>query len=80
MLWSIIGVIGGGSFIINGFGILSDPNCDSVSFGGGRVVQATCYQAGGLETGAISGTLAGIGMVAVGFLFLYFAWRNFKRS
>ena len=80
MLWSIIGVIGGGSFIINGFGILSDPNCDSVSFGGGRVVQATCYQSGGLETGAISGTLAGIGMVAVGFLFLYFAWRNFKRS
>lgn len=80
MLWSIIGVIGGGSFIINGFGILSDPNCDSVSFGGGRVVQATCYQAGGLETGAISGTLAGLGMVAVGFLFLYFAWRNFKRS
>lgn len=80
MLWSIIGVIGGGSFIINGFGILSDPNCDSVSFGGGRVVQATCYQAGGLETGAISGTLAGMGMVAVGFLFLYFAWRNFKRS
>lgn len=80
MFWSIIGVIGGGSFIINGFGILSDPNCDSVSFGGGRVVQATCYQAGGLETGAISGTLAGIGMVAVGFLFLYFAWRNFKRS
>ena len=80
MLWSIFGVIGGGSFIINGFGILSDPNCDSVSFGGGRVVQATCYQAGGLETGAISGTLAGIGMVTVGFLFLYIAWRNFKRS
>ena len=34
MLWSIIGLIGGGSFIVNGFSVLTDPNCDTVGFGG----------------------------------------------
>ena len=80
MLWSVIGLIGGGSFIVNGFSVLTDPNCDTVSFGGGRVVQATCYQAGSSMSGEFSGTVAGLGMLAVGGLILYFAWRNFKRS
>ena len=80
MFWSLIGFLGGGTFLFNGFGILSDPNCDTVSFGGGRVIQATCYQDGAIETGAISGTFAGIGMIIVGLLFIYIAWRNVRRG
>ena len=80
MLWSVIGLIGGGSLILNGFSVLTDPNCDTVGSGGGRVVQATCYQAGAGMSGEFPGTVAGLGMLAVGGLILYFAWRNFKRS
>jgi hypothetical protein len=79
MIWSIIGLIGGGTFLVNGFSVLTDPNCDTVSFGGGRVVQATCYPAGLSMSGDFSGNLAGTGIIAAGGLILYFAWRNFKR-
>ena len=79
MFWSVIGLIGGGTFIVNGFSVLTDPDCDTVSFGGGRVVQATCYPEGLSMTGDFSGTLAGIGMLAVGGLILAFVWRNFQR-
>ena len=80
MLWSLIGLIGGGSFVVNGFSILTDPDCETVSFGGGRVVQATCYPADIGITGDFPGAVAGLGMLAIGCLILYFAWRNFKRS
>jgi len=80
MFWSVIGLIGGGSFIFNGFGVLTDTNCDTVGFGGGRAVQVTCYEAGTSMGGEFSGTVAGIGMLAVGGVILYFAWRNLKRS
>ena len=79
MFWSVLGLIGGGSFIVNGFSVLTDPNCDTVGFGGGRVVQTTCYQAGAGMSGEFPGTVAGLGMLAGGGLILYFAWRNFKR-
>jgi len=79
MLWSVVGLIGGGTFVINGFNILTDPNCDSVGFGGGRVVQATCYPAGSVMSGEFSGSVAGFGMLAVGVSILYFSWRNFRR-
>lgn len=80
MLWSVLGLIGGGTFIVNGFSVLTDPNCDTVGFGGGRAVQVTCYQAGAAMSGEFPGTVAGFGMIAVGGLILYFAWRNIKRS
>ena len=79
MFWSVIGLIGGGSFIFNGFGVLTDPRCDTVGFGGGRAVQVTCYEAGAPLSGEFPGTVAGLGMLAFGGLILYFAWRNFKR-
>ena len=79
MFWSVIGLIGGGSFIFNGFGVLTDPSCDTVGFGGGRVVQVTCYEAGAGMSGEFSGTFAGLGMLAVGGVILYIAFRNFKR-
>lgn len=73
MFWSIVGIIGGGTFVVNGFGVLTDPNCNTVSFGGGRAVQVTCYQAGSAMSGAVSGTVAGLGMLAVGGGIVYFA-------
>ena len=80
MIWSILGFIGGGSFLVNGFSVLTDPNCDTVGFGGGRVVQATCYESGALMSGEFPGAIAGLGMLAVGGLILYISWRNFKRN
>ena len=80
MFWSVIGFIAGGTFLFNGFGVLVDPSCDTVGFSGGRAVQVTCYEAGALLSGEFPGTVAGLGMLAVGGIILYFAWRNFKRS
>jgi hypothetical protein len=80
MFWSIIGFIGGGSFVVNGFSVLTDPNCDTVGFGGGRVVQATCYENGALMSGEFPGTIAGIGMIGIGALILYFSWHNLKKN
>lgn len=79
MLWSLIGLIGGGTFIFNGFSILFDSSCDSVSFGGGRVVRATCYQDGSGINGDFPGAVAGIGMLLIGAVILFFALRSFKR-
>ena len=79
MFWSVIGLIGGGSFIVNGFSVLTDPSCDTVGFAGGRAVQVTCYEAGAALSGEFSGTIAGLGMLVIGGLILYLAWRNFKR-
>jgi hypothetical protein len=79
MFWSVLGLIGGGSFIVNGFSVLTDPNCDTVGFGGGRAVQVTCFESGAPLSGEFSGTVGGLGMLAVGCLILYFAWRNFNR-
>lgn len=62
----IIGVIVGIVAIVNGFGILTNDNCESVSFGGrggGRVVAAMCYGDG---SGALPGFVAGLGMLFVG--------------
>jgi hypothetical protein len=80
MFWSVIGLIGGGSFIVNGFSVLTDPSCDTVGFAGGRAVQVTCYENGAAMSGDFPGTVAGLGMLAVGGVILYFAWCNFKRS
>jgi hypothetical protein len=79
MFWSVIGLIGGGTFVFNGFSVLTDPNCDTVGFSGGRAVQVTCFEAGSAMSGEFSGTVAGLGMVVFGALILYFSWRNFKR-
>jgi hypothetical protein len=80
MFWSVIGLIGGGTFVFNGFTVLTDPSCDTVGFGGGRVIQVTCYEAGAAMSGDFPGNMAGIGLIAVGALILYASWRNLKRS
>jgi hypothetical protein len=72
----IIGSILGLLAIINGFSILTDKSCDSVSFGGqggGRVMVATCFQDG---SGALPGSVAGLGMIVLGGLIAFFSIKN----
>ena len=81
MFWSVIGLIGGGSFIVNGFSVLTDPSCDTVGFAGGRAVQVTCYPEGSIyNTSGIPGTIGGLGMLLVGSVILYFSWNSFKSN
>lgn len=79
MFWSILGFVGGTTFIVNGFSVLFDPDCATVGFGGGRVIQATCYAEGSIIEGEFPGSVAGFGMIAFGFLLVYIAWRNLRR-
>lgn len=71
MIWRILGLIGAGSFFVNGFSLLSDPSCVSADFGGGRVIQVTCR---GDSSGTFSGTEAGLisFFIGVGLLTLIF--------
>lgn len=63
MIWRIVGLIGAGSFFVNGFSLLSDPSCVSADFGGGRVVQVTCRSD---SFGTFSGTEAGLISLLIG--------------
>jgi hypothetical protein len=63
MIWRILGLIGAGSFFVNGFSLLSDPSCVSADFGGGRVIQVTCR---GDSYGTFSGTQAGLISLFIG--------------
>jgi hypothetical protein len=73
MLWSILGLIGGGSFIVSGFSVLTDPTCHSVDFGGGRVIQMTCR---GDLGGTLSNVAAGWLSICGGLLLLGFIFRT----
>jgi hypothetical protein len=44
MLWLLIAIVGAGTFIFSGISVLSDPFCQSVNFGGARVIQMTCRE------------------------------------
>jgi hypothetical protein len=66
----ILGVVA----VINGIGILGDESCESVSFGsrgGGRVMAATCFAD---SSGALPGTVAGIGLVIIGAAIGLISW------
>jgi hypothetical protein len=69
MIWRILGLIGAGSFFVNGLSLLSDPTCVSADFGGGRVIQVTCRSD---SNGAFSGTSAGFISLAIGLGLLTF--------
>ena len=67
----LIGAILGLVAIINGFGVLTDSNCNSVSFGGqggGRVMVANCFSD---SSGAIPASVAGLGMIVLGGLIAF---------
>jgi hypothetical protein len=64
MIWRILGIIGAGSFFVNGLSLLSDPTCITADFGGGRVVQVTCRAD---SSGAFTGIQAGLISLLIGF-------------
>ena len=68
----IIGIILGIIAIVNGFGILADDECNTVSFGGrgGRVIVATCFSD---SSGVMPGAVAGLGMIVLGAAVAYFS-------
>ena len=63
MIWRVLGIIGAGSFFVNGYSLVSDPSCISADFGGGRVIQVTCR---GDSLGTFSGTQAGLISLLIG--------------
>ena len=77
MIWKIVGLVGAGSFIINGLSVISNPNCVTVDFGGqSRIVTINCYDGLG---GAIPGTTAGMLLIICGLLLLTLIfWKNIK--
>jgi len=69
LIFRIIGFIGGITFIVTGFGVLGDPNCETVSFSGLHAVTTTCYAD---SSGAIPAWLGGLlsiiaGLILIGF-------------
>jgi len=79
MIWGLLGLIGGGTFIVNGFTVLTNPDCSEIGFSGGRVVSVTCFSEGSYG-GSFPGTIGGIGMILFGLLLLWGAWRAFTRN
>lgn len=73
MIWLVIAIVGAGTFIYSGISVLSDPFCQSVDFGGGRVIQITCRD----DTfGAFSQTSAGWLSILGGLAILIFIFRR----
>ena len=73
MIWLLIAIIGAGTFIFSGFSVLTDPFCQSVDFGGSRVIQMTCRD----DTfGAFSKTSAGWLSILGGIGILLFIFRR----
>lgn len=73
MIWLILAIIGAGTFIFSGFSVLSDPFCQSVDFGGGRVIQMTCRDD---NLGAFSQTSAGWLSILGGLALIVFIFRR----
>jgi hypothetical protein len=69
MIWKTIALFGAGSFFFVGWGVLTDPLCNSVSFrgGGARTVMTTCYPD---SQGDFSKASAGTGSILIGLAIL----------
>jgi hypothetical protein len=68
----LIGLLMGGYSVITGLSIVTDSNCNSVSFGGqGRQIILTCYTSG-MSGGQMPGILAGLLAIALGLTIIAF--------
>jgi hypothetical protein len=69
MIWKAIALFGAGSFFYVGWGVLTDPLCNSVSFrgGGARTVVTTCFAD---SSGDFSRTFAVTGSFLIGLAIL----------
>ncbi len=73
MFWKAIALFGAGSFFFVGWGVLTDPLCNSVSFrgGGARTVLTTCYPDSSGDFSKVSAVTGSwlIGLAILGILF-----------
>lgn len=72
----IFWVIAAGFGLLSGIRILSEPACESVSFGragGRRVSVVSCYPD---SSGALPAGLAGVGLIAVAVLVIFLAFKR----
>ena len=89
MIWKVIALFGAGSFFFVGWGVFTDPRCNSVSFrgGGARTVVTTCYpdsRGDFSKASAVTGSLL-IGLAILAILFwplikVYIVNSKFQRS
>lgn len=71
MIWLLIAIVGAGTFVFSGISVLSDPFCQSVDFGGGRVIQISCRNDSfGAFSQASAGWLSILGGVGI-LLFIF---------
>ena len=73
MFWKAVALFGAGSFFFVGWGVLTDPLCNSVSFrgGGARTVVTTCFpdsRGDFSKAAAVTGSFL-IGLAILAFLF-----------
>ena len=73
MIWFLIAIVGAGTFVLSGISVLSDPFCQSVDFGGGRVIQLTCRND---SFGAFSQVSAGWLSILGGVVIILFIFRR----
>ena len=73
MIWLLIAIVGAGTFIFSGISVLSDPFCQSVDFGGGRVIQISCRND---SFGAFSQVSAGWLSILGGVVIILFIFRR----
>lgn len=73
MFWKAVALFGSGSFFFVGWGVLTDPSCNSVSFrgGGARTVVTTCYPDSSGDFSKLTAVTGSwlIGLAILGFLF-----------
>lgn len=73
MIWKALALFGSGSFFVVGWGVLTDPLCNSVSFrgGGARTVLTTCYPDSSGDFSKLSAVAGSwlIGLAILGILF-----------
>ena len=89
MIWKAIALFGAGSFFFVGWGVLTDPLCNSVSFrgGGARTVVTTCFPDSSGDFSRLSAVTGSflIGLAILAILFwplikVYIVNSKFQRS
>jgi hypothetical protein len=73
LLWRVLGTLGAASFLLTSIRVLSDPNCISADFGGGRVSTVTCRPD---SFGSLPGGLAGFLSLLAGSTLIFFIYKR----
>jgi hypothetical protein len=81
MWWTIIKLLGGVGFLIEGLSIALNPGCESIDLADGIwALSLICYPRDAVGTGAISGSVGGAGLVVISLLLLASAANDLRRA